>query len=837
MGADALRRRKLEGAIAASSVTTSLTSWALTLRPEDIATQAAAALSLDVHDVLLALNSEPPKVILDLLSPEPTTDVLGLISSCAPTRARSDDPPIRDGFTWKIQPGIRRLRLTDVDFDPFPLFDEVANLNFWAYSVTSPHWYAHLKAAGYFAFGPGAYSDACKRLSTAMKTRVYDIDALSHLCELQSLLGYRFYPSPDFDFEQQVHAASEPRQPWQLGGRLMSSFVDQVFSLVSPPALKYSQRVTFIEYLESCIWARAGSSGTTLDMEYGGETFKVTASKAMLSALETPQALEDACAAQSDIVNKAFAKNELAKIRIAWSGDLRQYLRGSYLLEHLVDSVAASPYACLNIHLSSIAALNDQHRQLTQEHKYCLPFDYEAFDAQVTPDMVMAIAVHFFGPLMAAEGTIGDLARHHVSLYAHMRNRATTSNGRTFDAPMAQLPSGDLLTSKIGDIANTVVQLVAIAVQETLFHSSPQLIAVRGDDTSLTGDRTALIRHMLLLAAIGVKFSPAKSSIRDGATEFLRVMFTRGKLTGYIARAIPSLTSRKPQSNDPWTPEAVVTAQADAIFTLGRRGARNIQVLADVVGRAWARTRGLPSRILSIPRSLGGLGIFQPASFAVYRVTPSFPKLTAVPGVERWYSYESAMAIQARKDCHTDPDIVQRKVIDHRAQTMVTSEAVRPAARELRLAYQKLLKSYARKCRIKVSTVRHPRSVMHLAQAWGKAKLSLGDFRLAQERKAAGAKVRPVDVLNEQSRAYLRSMERGGLHRTSALAILFGESLTAQANIAPPLMASLTTREFLSLVAIPRGRIAAAFSLGVGAPIYSSHRYNTSLYPAPLLTY
>jgi hypothetical protein len=152
---------------------------------------------------------------------------------------------------------------------------------------------------------------------------------------------------------------------------------------------------------------------------------------------------------------------------------------------------------------------------------------------------------------------------------------------------------------------------------------------IRGDDSAIYVDNWATGAAMnLAYEAIGAKAGEGKFSLQHRQMEFLRVWFD-DRCRGYPARAIPSLTQRKPWSSPPWTEDMVLRAIHETVRTLRRRvdgRRREIDLLWRTMRHVWCQNHSLPDAVCWTPVVSGGLGIEPQPIGQSWHVTPPLPR-------------------------------------------------------------------------------------------------------------------------------------------------------------------------------------------------------------------
>jgi len=481
-----------------------------------------------------------------------------------------------------------------------------------------------------------------KEVSVALKSSVFSDDYLPFV-EATGMSGFRLLPDPTFDVVKETRDAAEGfgldhftsdglEKEW--------GWMDCVEVLTANPV---GRKATFEEFVKDAgLWATSGASSYgKLFYSVEGKKEKVKARKLLLPYISSPEIIVDIAQRAETSINVAVIKSELSKIRIAVAGDLGFYMVWAYL-HHLTGDVydqwpgvtlAESPR-------QEIIRLWNMVNYSAMGYTG-LPEDFKSFDKQPTNTEILAIGQKLLQCALEKETGVPDWLAHNA-LSGLINSTLATPNNIGPKAQQVfrvhnQLPSGIAITSAVGNAFNCVASESVIRLVEAWTGTKRTMwivhLALRGDDSSfmVNSENWALL---LAFAGLALNYVYAKGKIAAirGATELLRVHFSIHGARGYPARIIPSLTQRKPWTNEPWDAEGMVRAWWVTCQSLERRRCRGLW-LWERLTRVWARFRGLSSEVLALSGLDGGLGLGMPPVVQA-KLTPGLHTMGELPGVQ-----------------------------------------------------------------------------------------------------------------------------------------------------------------------------------------------------------
>lgn len=465
-----------------------------------------------------------------------------------------------------------------------------------------------------------------KRVTTALKSTVFP-DAYCMLVEASGMPGYRLLPDPEFDIVDRtrdaaiglglVHSTSDGlAAPW--------GWLNCISSLRLVHNHDYSTRrglLSFEEFVGTpSLWSTSGSSsyGRLSYTDGVGKAKQTKARKLMLQYVTDAETLISRCKKLHVVEAVSLVKSELAKIRVAVASELEFYLVWAYLT-YLIGDVA-SQWPGVTLGESTTQEMTRLYDMVNAcSDSWGFPADFKEFDSQPLDDELLFICIS----MVVCAQSVADLPSWLITqaLVGCLASRLSTpvsSTGHvtTFNTKN-HLSSGVEYTSKTGNGFNSLASTSQIKLVEawTLSAARDWLVnlALRGDDSSFL---TTHIGYCLLLSLaarmMNYLHAPNKVSVLAQATELLRVSISKEHgCRGYPARVIPTLTERKPWSNEPWGAEDVIRTWWSTCCTLDRRGVKGSYLWSRLV-LVWQRKRQLPLSCLSASPVDGGLGLGPP---------------------------------------------------------------------------------------------------------------------------------------------------------------------------------------------------------------------------------
>lgn len=385
-----------------------------------------------------------------------------------------------------------------------------------------------------------AVSDAAKTFGNALD----DDWPLLVNCEL--LVGYQ---RP----RDQSHAIEEVRNWIERDVTHISDVVPSFDRLFRSSALEFFQfakhRPTEVVTLDQyCAdpgrWATAGSTSEYVEIAVGGRAVPKNKWSTVLGMhpLEVRALMEGHSLKQKAVI---VQKREAGKVRFVIASDLRLYLRMAYASlwfdQYLKDHPCCS---LLWSHRTTLSWRAQRHTDLSFGRYVFMPLDQSHFDWQVSRAMLLAV-LDVLREL--TEDAPDDVRRMTALACASIERGTRVLVGDVWVEHRKGILSGWRWTSFLGSIVNYATIRAVMR-----FHGLNGDVVVQGDDVATRfNDVTSAITLLESLSSLGFEVNPSKTFISRDRDEYLRQVYTGKTKFGYLARAIPSVMWRRPNTTEP----------------------------------------------------------------------------------------------------------------------------------------------------------------------------------------------------------------------------------------------------------------------------------------------
>jgi hypothetical protein len=427
--------------------------------------------------------------------------------------------------------------------------------------------------------------------------------------------------APDSNFDT-LKSARELASGGPPHGAHDSAFLEKfrakVRSLLFSSRIPSSDFSSFLEFVSSGAWERSGSSSVgRLSFTYNGESFTPKARKNLVwTTIPYTRLAQDALASDSQVGVVAL-KEEPGKVRIVVAGDLYTNLKMAYLSSKIERNFGSWWWLYYSDSASDWIQLVNKTRNTLRSYS-SMPYDMKTIDHQPNQSEMLVLATEisryavFLSPV-----DVSDIASNVVSSMSKITLEIR-------DPPLSipqkgGVPSGVQWTTLFDSLWNAAMILLAA---DQLALSIPDLIT-KGDDSMIFDTPARLLALKTSMDSLDVVASDGKFTITK-YPEFLRRRIFPGSVFGYPARAVSSISQRKPWNPDPVHPRAKWLNAAESFVTFDRRAVTDnypafFQVILRNIGQ-WATT----------PISQGGIGLISdtlswlPGSRSVLPPTPDF---------------------------------------------------------------------------------------------------------------------------------------------------------------------------------------------------------------------
>nr|UYL95644.1 MAG: RNA-dependent RNA polymerase [Kashgar Totiv tick virus 1] len=492
-------------------------------------------------------------------------------------------------------------------------------------------WWKMTQDSGLFDSDAEHFRVAAKTLSDIVKkreTELSDYDRVS-LYESACLYGAMCPPVPGWDPVVETHDLATGGQVAHglLWGPVYTptSVLESIRGLAKYTEARPHDVRTLESWLLACEWERSGSS-TMGKVEYeafDGAVWKrghFRARKNLVLDVIEPEDILQTVRSHATQDNKALVKSEFGKIRLAVSAPLPVYLQQAYLY-----SVAGCPYLnwpgnTLEESLEEEMSRNERTIVLMRRGFFALPYDFSRFDHQpTTPEILEFQRITFTRALLNAN----PWQSQDIKLIEHLLelsfDAATLTTPPGICEPTTFRVTGGLMsglrsTSAVGSGWNSVLGEMSRDIAAQFRGPGGRLLTwqiVRGDDTQVVSEKYLDVLAVKIgYDALGAEANESKFTLRQGRTEFLRVE-TGAVSRCYPCRTVPLINQQKPWSGRPDSDDASAARVMKVVNVLSRRvdDPRLILDFGRFVAEKMVTKKGVDVRLLSIPVSLGGLGL------------------------------------------------------------------------------------------------------------------------------------------------------------------------------------------------------------------------------------
>jgi len=185
--------------------------------------------------------------------------------------------------------------------------------------------------------------------------------------------------------------------------------------------------------------------------------------------------------------------------------------------------------------------------------------------------------------------------------------------------------SGMRWTSLQGNIWNCVITTLNLALVTMCLGRVPKqlYIAIRGDDSSVQSDPASAGLFRIGYAVLGAIGHDLKFALMPGGTEFLRETYSSQGVRGLVNRAIPSISQKRPWSDETTSPISMFKIVSDQVLTMKRRASANFTssfAALECVTDTAARVSHNAASLISTPLVYGGASIGLPPQHSIQRV-------------------------------------------------------------------------------------------------------------------------------------------------------------------------------------------------------------------------
>jgi len=540
----------------------------------------------------------------------------------------------------KVDLSIRRVRMNDVYFTSLSVigitetrkrfellagFDYIITMNIMLCSLyLGEQWWIDWSTRGTFSMDFSDFITDARMISDIIKkTGLAGRDYWKYM-EIAPLTGFITDNDSGYGFDKQK--ATQDLAASGLGYRNSPTNEEWLvyFKRIAKEMLynkpNKTEFISFYDWVHNASnWETAGSSSTgKIFWSFGAETGKFNVRKNLVPDVISMDELYYQATHDYIQTNTSITKTEPVRTRLAVSSDLITYLRQSwlaYLSNHWYHEWEGSTIEETNAQM--YARMVDMIEMTKTQ--YSLPFDYAGFDHQPSKEetaIILESKYHAARTNTPPEEWAN--LDHIISLdkagYATATLTDTEKGIKTVYHVDGGIMSGLRDTTLAGNAWNTLMSRAAKdTVKAAISKDFESKQYIRGDDSAIF-----LPNYFITLMwrfgyqYVGAIGNTSKFGIHKGATEFLRTWLSE-KAHGYPARAIVSITQRKPWSSEPLDLSQVWRTIKESMFTVVRRGGeqKTSDILWTILKKGSALRGNYDYNVFQTPISRGGLGVDQ----------------------------------------------------------------------------------------------------------------------------------------------------------------------------------------------------------------------------------
>lgn len=389
-------------------------------------------------------------------------------------------------------------------------------------------------------------------------------------------------------------------------------------------------------------WAASGSSGG-MKIHHEGKSFRLNKRSYLetLSTADCVKYLDD----EPIIMAKASEKFELGKSRSIYGTAVKDYVVMSYVLFYVETKLPK--LSDVEVGTSGFAEIVNMVKRLyavSQPGVEATMIDFSDFNLQHTLE-AQSMVFRVLAQTLGRRQVHPDLIRACHWCADALLNQWCTFPGEKAPRKIVQgLFSGVRGTNFINTILNVAYFDVGAVMVSREFRLSPVGLYTKkqGDDVWITNMcRLWAILFYCVQQACRLKFGPSKQMFDIGRGEFLRVLYDKDGLFGFVMRALAGFIIKPLQGEEKVDPVARAEGLDAQVRTLQRRGLS--EAAAGALWRAtvphWSKVNlgpglatSIPLNVLMAPVCDGGYGLLPPGS--VYHRVSVSGRLPPVPRMQ-----------------------------------------------------------------------------------------------------------------------------------------------------------------------------------------------------------
>lgn len=449
-----------------------------------------------------------------------------------------------------------------------------------------------------------ALLDAIKTLSNYYRV-TGSINNYRYLEGLERCGGYQNVEEEDFDRTVLNWVSYKEKPAWFSNTYKLA--VKNVISRISQRRIR--------EYLSPSDWLRNSDNWTTAGAieiplgEWNGH--KIPKTKTAAAYFMTHRELYSNLMRKAGGVNRALPKPELSKVRAIIAGDFPTYLKMSYISYFIEYDMMGSDLSTL---FMTQLEIYEMWKDLSDRiPEWCFPLDQGAFDQNISLEMILDTVYalkDFYGKRQNFLNFWFDQV-----IYAIKKGKVVLQNGDAVYHEGGVL-SGWRWTALLDTIINlTQVECVRLTFIDRYGYDPLNKVVAQGDDDDLRIKDPKVADFFLnYYNEAGFEVNPSKMYVKRDRDDFLRKNIYKNIVVGPPARAVNAIIWQNPSSRGYERGLERISETVNNWLTLYGRGnwTKQLwdQMYVDLNNLTKISKRDL-KRILTTPKTFGGLGVFE----------------------------------------------------------------------------------------------------------------------------------------------------------------------------------------------------------------------------------
>jgi hypothetical protein len=459
----------------------------------------------------------------------------------------------------------------------------------------------------------------------------------------KELVGFEAFfgapPVKDANFVDQITAWVETPKPGDSPGSDTRKVVEEGLREVARAQFEFREQLGVDEFLRSpSVWlANGATTGTRLPGSKGTKfsTYLASSRGDLIRDLFST-------AEPKNVVNP---KRERTKTRNTVSSDWDLYLQMKFVCQGVEEALESVFPTTLGRKVQQLERWRMWRNKM--RGSVGVPIDQSTFDHVPWMELIISM-VRLLAESARRKSPEPEVHQRITEIIvSRLRTASVNWEGHTW-RHLRGLLSGWALTSALGTLLNYVEFIGIVAV------TGGRMPAV--DEFALQGDDDLIFAHSWNSAVTLVKtymrvlpVNPGKFFVSSERTEFLRMVITTSRVTGYPARAIPSLYYANAWAGGKLTVQSTASSWARLVQRDCPLHVVREHAIRDICGFTRAPRQHVED-LFHTPKSVGGLGFEVSRSTRWRRV------------VEENVSPDTGF--ETRRVAMTDPDKVPRRVRD-----------------------------------------------------------------------------------------------------------------------------------------------------------------------------